>query len=77
MTFHSCSSKITKNKDIRSLSEVYSATALITCVRIYSHYSAQLNTLCVQTVIANFSDNVKKVKQSRYRPGVAQRVPGS
>jgi len=24
-----------------------------------------------------FEENKKKVKQSRYRPGVAQRVPGS
>ena len=28
-------------------------------------------------VAANILSRVKKVKQSRYRPGVAQRVPGS
>ena len=78
MNFHTCSSKITKNKDIGSLSEIYSATALITCVRIYSHYSTQLTTLYVQTVIAKFSDNVRNGKavplQARTDPEFSRKL---
>jgi hypothetical protein len=28
-------------------------------------------------MVPGYNNNIKKVKQSRYRPGVAQRVPGS
>jgi hypothetical protein len=34
------------------------------------------NNPCTEDGVENIQD-VKKVKQSRYRPGVAQRVPGS